>query len=164
MHAPAHRTRRARGHGQGFTLVELLVVVAIVAVLMGILIPSVGLARRTAQETHCLSNMRAMTAALQGYLNVNAEQFPISSHTTGDVARADAWVQSLVSFGFDGDVRTCPADPYAASRPTSYATNTYFEPLVAGIDFDPFGGQPLPGGRTRARTRLTQVPYPDRTF
>jgi prepilin-type processing-associated H-X9-DG protein/prepilin-type N-terminal cleavage/methylation domain-containing protein len=164
MPSAAPHVRRARGHGQGFTIVELLVVVAVVATLVGILVPAVGMARRASMETGCLANMRSMTAALQGYLNLNGEHFPLSSHSTEDIARADAWVNSLVSYGFQGDARRCPADPYAESRITTYATNTFFEPLVAGIDFDPFSGQALPGGRTQARTRLSQVPHPDRTF
>lgn len=163
-HVTALRRRMHAGRGQGFTLVELLVTVGVVALLVGLLVPAVGSARRASLELRCLSNLRQMSLSLHSYMNSNEERFPISSHTTGSLSDPSAWINSMAAHGFDGDVRRCPADPAGDQRPCSYATNTYFEPLVAGTDFDPFSGKPLPGGRTTAVTRLVQAPQPDRTF
>lgn len=146
-----HRTRAAI-RGQGFTIVELLVTMAVVAILIGLLVPGMGMIRRASLETRCLANLRTMATALHSYFNTSNEQYPISSHTTGDVSRADAWMQALAAHGFDGAVRICPADPYGEERVTSYAINTYFEPLVPGIDFDPFTQQILLVGAA-ARSR-----------
>ena len=162
--AMIHYRTRAAIRGRGFTIVELLVTMAVVAILIGLLVPGMGMVRRASLETRCLANLRTMATALHSYFNTSNEQYPISSHTTGDVSRADAWMQALAAHGFDGAVRICPADPYGEERVTRYAINTYFEPLVPGIDFDPFTQQILAGGRSSAVSRLPQIPAPDRTF
>lgn len=55
----------------GFTLIELLVVVAVIAVLIGILLPALGKARKSAQTLQCLSQMRNLALAQQGYMASN---------------------------------------------------------------------------------------------
>jgi prepilin-type N-terminal cleavage/methylation domain-containing protein len=51
----------------GFTLVELLVVMAIIGVLMGLLLPAVQAARETARKTACANNMRQLALAALNY-------------------------------------------------------------------------------------------------
>lgn len=65
---PSHSTRT------GFTLIEALVVIAIIGVLVGILLPSLGMARDSARRTQCASNIRKLALASDLYAQDHEER------------------------------------------------------------------------------------------
>src|SRR4051794_14619789 len=72
---------------RAFTLVELLVVIGIIALLVGILLPTLGKARDAAARTACMSGLRELNNALRIYAQENRDAVPIggiaASPTTG---------------------------------------------------------------------------------
>ncbi|MCS6918760.1 MAG: type II secretion system GspH family protein, partial [Fimbriimonadales bacterium] len=58
---------RVRGRFRGFSLIELLVVIGIIALLMAMLTPVFMNARRAAQRTVCISNLRQIGLAVRMY-------------------------------------------------------------------------------------------------
>ena len=68
------RTRKT-----GFTLVELLVVIGIIALLISILLPSLNRARESARRVQCLSNIRQISMAFFMYTGENKGYFPAAA-------------------------------------------------------------------------------------
>jgi len=75
-----------------FTLIELLVVIGIVALLVGILLPALAGARRTARLAQCASQLKQMQAGTLAYTTDNRE-FPRTKYNADDTAEAysDDW-------------------------------------------------------------------------
>ncbi|MCC6285051.1 MAG: prepilin-type N-terminal cleavage/methylation domain-containing protein, partial [Phycisphaerales bacterium] len=62
---------------RGFTLIELLVVIAIIALLIGLLLPSLAGARRSARLMVSLNNIRQIAAAMNTYKNEKRDDMPM---------------------------------------------------------------------------------------
>lgn len=121
---------------RAFTLVELLVVVAIIALLIAMLLPALGKARKHTWEVHCAANLRSIGQAMTAY-TLAYGHYPgtyVSEINTEGRTPVDAavWPARLRQFaGGNKDIFFCPAadercrwsdtGPFMPT-PVSYAT------------------------------------------
>ena len=73
---------------RAFTLVELLVVLAIIGILAALLLPVLGRAKESARATACLSNLHQVGLALQMYVSDNNNKLPVMRDVVPDPAVA----------------------------------------------------------------------------
>jgi prepilin-type N-terminal cleavage/methylation domain-containing protein/prepilin-type processing-associated H-X9-DG protein len=89
----------ARKKKEGFTLVELLVVIGIIAVLIGVLLPALNKAREQSKRAACLANLRTLGQAMILYANDSKDRLPNSNkkNTYKDAAAQDFVLVSLAN-------------------------------------------------------------------
>jgi prepilin-type processing-associated H-X9-DG protein/prepilin-type N-terminal cleavage/methylation domain-containing protein len=161
---PTHRVCRCRAPWSAFTLVELLVVVAIIALLIAVLLPSLGRARQQARTTLCLSNLRTLGLAINTYADTNNGWFPEwgYAHGGGEAGAARTWLNTMArEYGENRNVLRCNADQCALwvqpqnpqappeawrYRKTSYVSNFY---LTTGGEDNPLWSPEHPQGYNR---------------
>jgi prepilin-type processing-associated H-X9-DG protein/prepilin-type N-terminal cleavage/methylation domain-containing protein len=111
-----------------FTLVELLVVIAVIGVLIALLLPAVQAARGAARRTQCANNLRQIGLAIHQYADTHRGAFPGMYHEEDDIDVS--WIYTLAPYVESVDeVRLCPEDHRRiekdSDRLTSYAINGY---------------------------------------
>ncbi|MGB7158316.1 MAG: prepilin-type N-terminal cleavage/methylation domain-containing protein [Tepidisphaeraceae bacterium] len=98
----------SRAHRHGFTLVELLVVIGIIAVLISLLLPALSRAREHSKRAVCLSNLRQMATAAINYAANNKGMLPY--HSAHNIP-ATAWDDISVSNPLNGVTNTLEFHP-----------------------------------------------------
>jgi len=136
---------------KGFTLVELLVVIGIIALLIAILMPVLGRAREQANWIKCLSNLRQVGQAFMQYCNNNKGRYPVAGANRNDndwifwegaVPGATApdlterhldksMIAPYLGIPVNPEVLRCPSDPLDPLRryQYSYSSNYLFTRL-----------------------------------
>ncbi len=141
-------------NGRGFTLVELLIVIGIIALLISILLPALNRAKQAAQRVKCLSNLRQIGNGVMFYVNENRGYLPRASMTAymgppGEPFKVLPWGEAIVPYlmtsiksGFNSlspnasevfgtlfrGVYRCPADSVHVSANWVYSPDTlYYE-------------------------------------
>ncbi len=129
--------RPLRPRFRGFTLVELLVVAAILSLLMAILFPVFSPARRKADQTNCLSNTRQLGTALFLYAQDYDETLPcgLQYYQGQRLWSGQGWAGECLPYLKNRGVLHCPEDTQTRSEArhpsTSYGYNYN---LIAGAD------------------------------
>jgi prepilin-type processing-associated H-X9-DG protein/prepilin-type N-terminal cleavage/methylation domain-containing protein len=142
-----------------FTLVELLVVIGIIAILIGLLLPTITSAREQSKSVQCLSNLRQFAVSASNYAVLNGGSYPLAYYKT------DSWDYSLVNGKLvpgllwmgrtDVRVQQCPSFDGKGNIPlatyTGYNYNTSY-----------IGGEQV-GASVRPPAKLNQVRRPAET-
>ena len=122
---------------RGFTLIELMVVIAVIAILAALVLPSLSRAKDTARRTSCVSNLRQVSLAIYLYADDCSDSLPVLPDTNPYPNGVGAYYKQLVK-GYlnltgpaspEEKVFICPSDPIFHTKIghafTSYTFNGY---------------------------------------
>jgi len=129
----------------GFTLMELLIVVGVVAILLSLILPAVSHARSEARKTMCLTNLRQIGQSFSMYLDGHGQIYPCAQDPVAAEQNIWLWmgrgwrpflepfIQSHID-EIEPSVLWCPADHSGRYSGTSYGYSMSFYHSPRQID------------------------------
>lgn len=119
---------RPRQRLAGFTLIELLVVISIIALLIGILVPTLSGTRETARRTKCLVNLRSLGQAMQLYMQTEGRDLlPNTRPLAGDEQiPGDLSLTDVLATYIDAPKPRKEGDAFIAVEPYRCPSDTQF--------------------------------------
>jgi prepilin-type N-terminal cleavage/methylation domain-containing protein len=126
-----------------FSLLELLIVAAVIGILALLLLPLISGMRARAQRVNCMANLRSLYIATEAYIQQNGSWPQISmADDESDAAEqnyAKAWIAALKPFGPSEKTWICPTIENLMGNPD------YMKPEYARIDYMvmPFDDKPM---------------------
>jgi len=165
---PAFNHSSAR---RGFTLLELLIAIAIISLLIGLALPTLGKARARSKLTACGSNLRQVSIGLRSYMSDNGDILPYASFMPSidplPLSSADSiFIADVLKphLGDQGEVFRCPNDSDGASRPAPNENKTYYESEKSSYEYRArYGGETMAGVVERFRNSRNET-YSDSTI
>src|SRR3954466_7852291 len=102
-------TTRIKSRNRAFTLIELLIVIAIIAILAAILFPVFGRARENARRSSCQSNLKQIGLGFAQYTQDYDEKMPYNSYgyVSATVNPGD-WMDTIQPYTKSYQVLVCP--------------------------------------------------------
>ncbi|MEM6915899.1 MAG: hypothetical protein AAF491_04960 [Verrucomicrobiota bacterium] len=96
----------------GFTVVEFVVTLGVVALLAVILVPSLETFRERARKVTCISHMRAIHSGLLGYTTDKGHwpQMEEDKFDFGEEEFFEFWIEETIPYGLSEDTWVCPSD------------------------------------------------------
>ena len=161
------RQRRAKDllSSGGFTLLEILIALTVIAILMSVSVPSYEAYRQRANKAVCISHMRNLHSALDSYImdNNHWPQIPEGIFVASDESVFwEWWIRTLEPYGGIDTFWLCPADKIRKESPDEY-NGSYLPTKFDAHQFTPYrwGGQPWLIERGNLHKKGAHIMFPD---
>lgn len=97
-----------RRFSEGFSLLEILIVIVIIGILVTLTFPFVSEMRARAQRVQCMANLRSLYTATELYIQQNGSWPQIATDSDDETEYANAWIAALKPFGPTQQTWICP--------------------------------------------------------